>query len=93
MRFTSPTVTRNRRIIVFDSETGTFKRMWGALRQLASNTNLAPYNPADPPSQVFRNPVHCVHVSRDGFVYVCRSSQQPNSGFYKRRASFVKEIF
>src|SRR5467141_1684938 len=82
----------NRRIIVFDSETGTFKRMWGAYGNSPSNTNLAPYNPADPPSQVFRNPVHCVHISRDGLVYVCDRVNNRIQVFTKQ-GKFVKEFF
>jgi len=82
----------NRRIIVFDSGTGTFKRLWGAYGNPPSNTNLTPYNPADPPSQLFRNPVHCVHLSRDGFVYVCDRVNNRIQAFTKE-GKFVKEIF
>jgi len=82
----------NRRIIVFDSGTGIFKRMWGAYGNPPSNTNLTPYNPADPPSQLFRNPVHCVHLSRDGFVYVCDRVNNRIQTFTKE-GKFVKEIF
>jgi hypothetical protein len=82
----------NRRIIVFDSEAGKFKRMWGAYGNVPSNINLAPYNPADPPSPLFRNPVHCVHESRDGFVYVCDRVNNRIQVFTKD-GKFVKEIF
>ena len=61
----------NRRVIVFDSETGVFKRMWGAYGNAPSDTDLVPYAPGDAPSQLFRNPVHAVHISKDGLVYVC----------------------
>jgi DNA-binding beta-propeller fold protein YncE len=82
----------NRRVIVFDSETGAFKRVWGAYGNPPSNTNLTSYNPADPPSQLFRNPVHCVHVSRDGFVYVCDRVNNRIQVFTKE-GKFAKEIF
>jgi DNA-binding beta-propeller fold protein YncE len=82
----------NRRVIVFDSENGAYKRMWGAYGNPPSNTNLTPYNPADPPSQLFRNPVHCVHVSRDGFVYVCDRVNNRIQVFTKE-GKFAKEIF
>jgi DNA-binding beta-propeller fold protein YncE len=82
----------NRRVIVFDSENGAYKRMWGAYGNPPSNTNLTSYNPADPPSQLFRNPVHCVHVSRDGFVYVCDRVNNRIQVFTKE-GKFVKEIF
>ena len=61
----------NRRVIVFDSETGAFKRMWGAFGKPPSDAELAPYNPADSPNPLFRNPVHSVRISQDGLVYVC----------------------
>jgi DNA-binding beta-propeller fold protein YncE len=82
----------NRRVIVFDSETGAFKRMWGAYGKPPSDANLTPYNPTDPPSQLFRNPVHCVHASRDGFVYVCDRVNNRIQVFTKE-GKFVKEIF
>jgi len=66
--------------------------MWGAYGSPPSNTNLTPYNPADPPSQLFRNPVHCVHLSRDGFVYVCDRVNNRIQAFTKE-GKFVKEIF
>jgi DNA-binding beta-propeller fold protein YncE len=82
----------NRRILVFDSETGAFKRMWGAYGNPPSNANLTPYNPSDPPSQLFRNPVHCVHLSRDGFVYVCDRVNNRIQIFTKQ-GKFLKEFF
>jgi DNA-binding beta-propeller fold protein YncE len=81
----------NRRVIVFDSENGAYKRMWGAYGNPPSNTSLTSYNPSDPPSQLFRNPVHCVHVSRDGFVYVCDRVNNRIQVFTKE-GKFAKEI-
>src|SRR5688572_17828089 len=62
---------RDRRIIVFDSETGAYKRHWGAYGKTPSDEKLGSYDPAKPPSTQFGNPVHCVRMSRDGLVYVC----------------------
>lgn len=62
----------NRRVIVFDADTGKYKRMWGAFGNAPSDS--AP-NPAPPdegengPSQ-FVQPVHAARVSNDGLVYV-----------------------
>jgi len=61
----------NRRVIVFDSETGVFRRMWGAYGEPPTDAELMPYDPAGPPSRMFRTPLHAVHISRDGLVYVC----------------------
>jgi len=62
----------NRRVVVFDAKTGAYKRHWGAYGTLTPNDEkLPPYDPALPASESFGNPVHCVRVSNDGFVYVC----------------------
>jgi DNA-binding beta-propeller fold protein YncE len=82
----------NRRVIVFDSDTGAFKRMWGAYGNPPSDADLTPYNPTDPPSQLFRNPVHCARMSRDGFVYVCDRVNNRIQVFTKE-GKFVKEFF
>jgi hypothetical protein len=47
----------NRRIIVFDSETGHFKRMWGAYGNKPSDADSGAYVPGSPPAQQFRTPV------------------------------------
>jgi hypothetical protein len=64
----------NKRIIVFDSETGKFKRMWGAFGNPPPATFAA--NPAVPQPQTtpdgppeFGLP-HAIKVSRDGIVYL-----------------------
>jgi len=64
----------NKRVIVFDSETGKFKRMWGAFGNPPPPT-FAP-NPATPQPQTtpdgppeFGLP-HAIKVSKDGIVYV-----------------------
>jgi hypothetical protein len=82
----------NRRVIVFDSETGIFKRMWGAYGNPPSDTDLVPYAPGTPPSQLFRNPVHAVHISQDGLVYVCDRINDRIQIFTKE-GKFVKEFF
>lgn len=62
----------NRRVIVFDADTGAFKRMWGAFGNVP--TDAAP-NPALPDADEagapqFVQPVHAARVSNDGLVYV-----------------------
>jgi len=83
----------NRRVIVYDSETGAFKRMWGAYGNPPSDEDYGgPYVPGAPTSKLFRNPVHCVHESHDGFVYVCDRSDDRIQVFIKE-GKFVKEFF
>ena len=62
----------NRRVIVFDADTGAFKRMWGAFGNVPTD---APPNPAPPDADPrgapqFVQPVHAARVSNDGMVYV-----------------------
>lgn len=63
----------NRRVVVYDSDTGVFKRGWGAygipLSEI-SNTSLPPYDPGAVPSKQFRGPVDNIRISTDGLVYV-----------------------
>jgi hypothetical protein len=81
----------NRRVIVFDSETGQFKRMWGAYGNKPSDADPGPYAPGTPPGQQFRTPVHCVHIAHDGLVYVCDRSNDRIQVFSKQ-GKFVKEF-
>jgi len=60
----------NRRVIVFDADTGEYKRMWGAYGEPPTDLKLGPYDPSAPRARQFRN-VHCIAVSRDSLVYVC----------------------
>src|SRR5467141_3615192 len=76
----------NKRIIVFDADTGAFKRMWGAFGGMPMDDPPAPEDgrgrgrgaDAGPPPQPmgpdgarqFVPPVHAVKVSTDGLVYV-----------------------
>jgi len=81
----------NRRIIVFDAETGKYKRHWGAYGHKPDDTYLGRYKPEDPPAQQFRNPVHCTELSNDGLLYVCDRSNDRIQVF-KPDGTFVKEV-
>jgi hypothetical protein len=64
----------NKRVIVFDSETGAFKRMWGAFGNPPPVT-FAANAPAPQPQTTPEGPPefglpHAIKVSRDGVVYV-----------------------
>ena len=80
----------NHRVIVFDAETGKYKRHWGAYGNKPDDTDPGPYNPDAPPAQQFRNPVHCAELSTDGLLYVC---DRPNDRIqvFKKDGTFVKE--
>jgi DNA-binding beta-propeller fold protein YncE len=82
----------NHRIIVFDADTGAFKRQWGAYGKPPTDEKLPPYNPAAVPAQQFANPVHCVRIARDGLVYVCDRANDRIQVF-RKDGTFVKEFF
>jgi DNA-binding beta-propeller fold protein YncE len=81
----------NKRVIVFDSDTGAFKRLWGAYGNPPNDADPGPYNPSAPVDQQFRNPVHCVHIAHDGLVYVCDRANDRLQVFTKQ-GQFVKEF-
>src|SRR3989442_1048455 len=59
----------NRRVVVFDSETGHYKLHWGAYGKPPSDEKTPSYGPAKPPSQQFGTPVHCIRIDKNGLVY------------------------
>ena len=80
----------NKRVVVMDTETGQFKRYWGAYGNKPDDKDLGRYNPTAPLAQQFRNPVHCADLSADGFVYVCDRVNDRMQVFTKD-GKFVKE--
>jgi DNA-binding beta-propeller fold protein YncE len=81
----------NHRVIVFDADTGQYKRHWGAYGHKPDDT-IVPYKPSDPPSPQFRNPVHCVMLSHDDLLYVCDRGNDRIQVF-KPDGTFIKEAF
>jgi DNA-binding beta-propeller fold protein YncE len=61
----------NHRVIVFDADTGKYKRHWGAYGHVPDDIDHGRYKPDDPPPPQFRNPVHCAELSHDNLLYVC----------------------
>jgi DNA-binding beta-propeller fold protein YncE len=62
----------NRRVIVFDADTGAFKRMWGAFGNAPTDgaPDLSQADIGANGSPQFIQPVHAARVSNDGLVYV-----------------------
>jgi DNA-binding beta-propeller fold protein YncE len=81
----------NHRVIVFDSETGAFKRMRGAYGKPPTDNQIAAYDPSAAPSPQFGNPVHCVKLARDGLVYVC-DRVNDRIQVFRKDGAFVKEF-
>ena len=82
----------NHRVIVFDADTGKYKRHWGAYGHKPDDADLGNYDPDAPPAQQFRNPVHCADLSVDRLVYVC-DRVNDRIQVFKPDGTFVKEGF
>jgi len=85
----------NKRVIVFDADSGAYKRHWGAYGQPPSDAEKPNTRRTAPPTasqlKSFGNPVHCVRVARDGLVYVCDRLNNRVQVFQKD-GRFVKEF-
>ncbi len=81
----------NRRVIVFDAETGAYKRHWGAYGERPVDGPAVAYDPAAPLPRQFGNPVHCVRIANDGLVYVCDRINDRIQVF-RKDGSFVREF-
>ena len=90
----------NRRVVVFDGNTGAYKRHWGAYGNDPIDFELSPeglytdpdqlYFPEASPQQQFLA-VHCVRVANDGSVYVC-DRQRNRVQVFRRDGTFVTEF-
>ncbi len=82
----------NRRVIVFDAETGEYRRHWGAYGDTPGDAPLAAYDPDAAPSRDYRSPVHDVAIANDGLVYVADRTNNRVQVFHKD-GTFVTEAF
>ena len=82
----------NHRVIVYDADTGKYKRHWGAYGHRPEDVNLGNYDPNAPPAQQFRNPVHCAELSVDRLLYVC-DRVNDRVQVFTPDGTFVKEVF
>jgi hypothetical protein len=85
----------NHRVIVFDADTGAYKRHWGAYGKKPEDDYKFPPRAqlvqGSPPPQ-FNNPVHSVVVSNDELVYVADRTNNRLQVF-RLDGTFVKEVF
>ena len=87
----------NKRIVVYDMDTGAFKRGWGGhgipLSEIDNNPTPNYDISGPPPDQMqFAPALHCVHFSRDGLVYVCERGSDRVQVFTKQ-GKFVRQWF
>lgn len=78
----------NKRVAVFDSDTGAYKRHWGAYGNVPNDEKMAAFNPASPQ---FANPVHCVRLMNDNTVFVCDRANNRIQVFEKS-GKFIREM-
>jgi NHL repeat len=71
----------NHRVIVFDAETGAYRRHWGAHGRPPGEAGVKPFD----------TPVHCVRLSRDGLVYVC-DRKNNRIQVFRKDGTFVREL-
>lgn len=95
----------NNRLVVYDSDTGKFKRGWGAygipLAQVINAPEPPPtpsyvpegpaYEPGEALEKRFRTPVHCVRIADDGTVYVC-DRRNDRIQVFTKQGRFLREI-
>jgi len=85
----------NHRVIVFDADTGAYKRHWGAYGKRPDDGIKFPPRAQliqGPAPEGFNNPVHAVLVSNDELVYVGDRSNNRLQVF-KLDGTFIKEVF
>jgi DNA-binding beta-propeller fold protein YncE len=86
----------NRRVIVFDADTGAFKRMWGAFGNPPTdpdpNQAAAHADPGDALGPQQFNLVHAARVSNDGLVYVSDRGGKRVQVF-TLEGKFLKQVF
>lgn len=80
----------NRRIIVFDSNTGTYKRHWGAYGNVPHDNPLSAYSIGQAMSDQFMGPVHAVVLGPQEQVYVADRTANRIQEF-TRDGTFVQE--
>ena len=85
----------NNRVIVYDSDTGAYKRHWGAYGKPPIEVGKPDGRRTAPPTTAqlttFGSPVHCVRVARDGLVYVCDRLNNRVQVF-RKDGTFVQEF-
>jgi hypothetical protein len=85
----------NHRVIVFDADTGAYKRHWGAYGKKPDDSIKFPPRAQliqGPPPVGFNNPVHAVVVSNDDIVYVADRANNRLQVF-TLDGQFIKEVF
>src|SRR5262245_34902688 len=81
----------NQRVVVFDADTGVYKRHWGAYGKPPDDGPVEVLTPSGPPPTRW-NPTHCVRIANDGLVYVCDRAHN-RFHVFRTDGTFVREVF
>jgi len=85
----------NDRVVVFDADTGKFKRMWGAFGNKPVDDDscvvVTPKTFPDGPGPQSFNIVHAIRVARDGMVYVA-DRENRRVQLFTADGKFVKQL-
>lgn len=86
---------RNRRVIVFDAESGEYRRHWGAYGERPHDEPLG-YDFIGPgredPERQFRGAVHGLALASDGLLYVT-DRENSRVQIFERDGTYVDELF
>ncbi|MBV9505095.1 MAG: hypothetical protein JO323_08845 [Acidobacteriia bacterium] len=84
----------NHRVVVFDADSGKFKRMWGAFGNRPVDDDhcqiVTPSSFADPGPQQF-SVVHAIRVAKDGTVYVA-DREYRRVQMFSKDGKFLKQL-
>ena len=83
---------RNRRVVVFDADTGAYNRHWGAYVKPPKDPQSGKPDPDMKKRAEQFELVHCVIGSNDGLLYVCDRSNS-RVQIFKKDGTFVREVF
>ena len=83
---------KNRRVVVFDADTGKFKRMWGAYGKPPQDPQVSTPDPDMKKRNQQFELLHCIMHSNDDLLYVCDRANSRVQVF-KKDGTFVKEGF
>ena len=85
----------NHRVIVFDADTGKFKRMWGAFGKAPGGVDncavTAPKSFPDAEGPPNYNVVHAIRVANDGMVYVA-DRENRRLQMFTSEGKFLKQL-
>lgn len=83
---------RNRRVVVFDADTGKYKRHWGAYGKMPPDgpQQIAAMGETKMPDQF--SVTHCIVADNSGLLYVCDRANSRIQVF-KKDGTYVREVF